>query len=69
MDKGAMYILQLCCLRQQLQAGVLLLHCPLTHPNLRPFITFLGVALACLLARGPRWFARDELEQTWIKPN
>ncbi|RYR70694.1 hypothetical protein Ahy_A02g005020 [Arachis hypogaea] len=54
---------------QQLQAGVLLLHCPLTHPNLRPFITFLGVALACLLARGPRWFARDELEQTWIKPN
>ncbi|XLR12212.1 hypothetical protein S83_040150, partial [Arachis hypogaea] len=35
---------------------VLLLHHPLTHPNLRPFITFLGVALACLLARCPRWF-------------
>ncbi|XLU82675.1 hypothetical protein S245_006095 [Arachis hypogaea] len=28
---------------------LLLLHHPLTHPNLRPFITFLGVALACLL--------------------
>ncbi|RYR71668.1 hypothetical protein Ahy_A02g005894 isoform B [Arachis hypogaea] len=48
---------------------LLLLHHPLTHPNLRPFITFLGVALACLLARCPRWFARDESEQTWIKPN
>ncbi|RYR70690.1 hypothetical protein Ahy_A02g005015 isoform B [Arachis hypogaea] len=48
---------------------LLLLHHPLTHPNLRPFITFLGVALACLLAHGPCWFARDESEQTWTKPN
>ncbi|RYR71666.1 hypothetical protein Ahy_A02g005893 [Arachis hypogaea] len=48
---------------------LLLLHHPLTHPNLRPFITFLGVALACLLARCPRWFARDESEQTWISSN
>ncbi|XP_020972165.1 uncharacterized protein LOC110269085 isoform X2 [Arachis ipaensis] len=48
---------------------LLLLHHPLTHPNLRPFITIHGVALACLLARGPRWFARDESEQTWISSN
>ncbi|KAL1369265.1 hypothetical protein AAHE18_02G183400 [Arachis hypogaea] len=27
---------------QSLQQLMLLLHCPLTHPNLRPFITFLG---------------------------
>ncbi|MED6181030.1 hypothetical protein PIB30_015716 [Stylosanthes scabra] len=40
-----------------------------SHPNLRPFITFLGVDLACLLARGPHWFCKRKIGASWSKHN
>ncbi|XLR55076.1 hypothetical protein S83_005748 [Arachis hypogaea] len=41
---------------------------PLDSPKSKAF-HYISWCCSCLLARGPRWFARDESEQTWIKPN
>ncbi|XLR12210.1 hypothetical protein S83_040148, partial [Arachis hypogaea] len=46
------YVLILCWLSTWTRS-YLLLHHPLTHPNLRPLLHFL---VLLLLARGPRWF-------------